>query len=409
MSKYVLLILLSSIILEIQGQTPSPEANFTTILEAILQGYDRRLSPDIFSGQPTVMDIGVYIIEMHSVSDDDLQFSTSIFLRRTWRDPRLEFSSMGSYTFVVRDEYLERFWTPDIFFPNERDAHFHEYTKLNEAMWLDPDGTVFLTTRYSLVLSCPMNLQDYPLDTQQCNLEIETYSYETNQLRLRWRSELPLVVPDRLFLQTFSLEGYELVNCASLYTTGGFSCLRVTFTLQRNLGYHMITTFIPSAFVVTVSWVGFWIPPEAVPARASLGVTAVLSIITQLFIGGLNQPQVPYIKAIDVWMAMIISMVFASIIEFAIVNVVLRLELKARLRQQAKLTLQNSDDPSDTRGQLLYQIAAYMAEMNPGDKLSVAELIDWISRALFPLFFVIFTISYSVYYEQQDIDVPERT
>ena len=74
--------------------------------------------------------------------------------------------------------------------------------------------------RYSLVLACPMDLQKYPLDTQRCKLEMECYSYETDAVRLRWRAEEPLELPDRLFLSSFSLTGQELVHCANIYTSG---------------------------------------------------------------------------------------------------------------------------------------------------------------------------------------------
>ena len=82
----------------------------------------------------------------------------------------------------------------------------------------------------------------------------------------------------------------------SLSPLGGFPCLRAVFQLERNYGYHLITTYVPSAFIVTVSWVGFWIAPDAVPGRVTLGVTTVLTIITQSFIGGLSMPQVRFVK-----------------------------------------------------------------------------------------------------------------
>ena len=47
--------------------------------------------------------------------------------------------------------------------------------------------------------------------------------------------------------------------------------------------------------------------------------------------------QVPYVKAIDIWMALTLTFVFASLIEFAIVNVVLRKEQQRTLQKQAIL------------------------------------------------------------------------
>lgn len=53
--------------------------------------------------------------------------------------------------------------------------------------------------------------------------------------------------------------------------------------------------------LVIVSWVSFWLDPNAIPARVSLGVTTLLTMATQ--ISGINSslPPVSYTKAIDVW------------------------------------------------------------------------------------------------------------
>lgn len=60
--------------------------------------------------------------------------------------------------------------------------------------------------------------------------------------------------------------------------TGNFTCLAVVFNLRRRLGYHLFHTYIPSALIVVMSWISFWIKPEAIPARVTLGVTSLLTL-----------------------------------------------------------------------------------------------------------------------------------
>jgi hypothetical protein len=59
---------------------------------------------------------------------------------------------------------------------------------------------------------------------------------------------------------------------------GNFTCLAVVFNLTRRLGYHLFHTYIPSALIVVMSWISFWIKPEAIPARVTLGVTSLLTL-----------------------------------------------------------------------------------------------------------------------------------
>ena len=46
-----------------------------------------------------------------------------------------------------------------------------------------------------------------------------------------------------------------------------YSCLRATLNVKREIGYHVLQTYVPSALIVVVSWTSFWIDPAAVPAR----------------------------------------------------------------------------------------------------------------------------------------------
>ena len=63
--------------------------------------------------------------------------------------------------------------------------------------------------------------------------------------------------------------------------TGAFTCLQVNFIFSRDVGYYMIQTYVPSALVVILSWVSFWISVDAIPARISLGVLTILTMTTQ--------------------------------------------------------------------------------------------------------------------------------
>ena len=61
---------------------------------------------------------------------------------------------------------------------------------------------------------------------------------------------------------------------------GNFTCLMVEFKFRRRLGYFMFHTYIPTCLIVMMSWISFWIKPEAVPARVTLGVTSLLTLST---------------------------------------------------------------------------------------------------------------------------------
>ena len=108
------------------------------------------------------------------------------------------------------------------------------------------------------------------------------------------------------------------------FAAGRWAILKVELSMKRKIGFYFLQVFIPSIFLVVLSWLSFWVDASAVPARVSLGVTCVLTMTTQS--SGIRQtlPPVSYAKAIDVWMFVCLLFVFAALLEFAYVNVVNR-------------------------------------------------------------------------------------
>lgn len=73
--------------------------------------------------------------------------------------------------------------------------------------------------------------------------------------------------------------------------------------LKRRLGYYLFHTYVPTCLIVIMSWVSFWIKPEAAPARVTLGVTSLLTLSTQHAKSQASLPPVSYLKAVDAFMS----------------------------------------------------------------------------------------------------------
>lgn len=64
--------------------------------------------------------------------------------------------------------------------------------------------------------------------------------------------------------------------------TGAYQRLSLSFRLQRNIGYFIFQTYLPSILIVMLSWVSFWINHEATSARVALGETRLFDLRSEI-------------------------------------------------------------------------------------------------------------------------------
>ncbi|XP_060084283.1 glycine receptor subunit alpha-3-like [Ylistrum balloti] len=358
--------------------------------------YDSRLSPEFEDDIATRVTIQIYIMSMDSVKEVSMDYTITIFLRQKWVDKRLTYPKVPGMNMLELDSrMIDKVWVPDTIFSNEKKADFHDVTVPNRLMQLYPNGTVFYSVRVSMTLSCDMKLSAYPLDSQHCLIAIESYSYTTENVVFLWRpSEAVKIMSDRLLPQFFFKNDISLSTCTRDYgESGKFACLEAYLYLERNNGYYIAQIFIPSILIVILSWVSFWVDAEATPARVSLGVLTVLTITTQSSGARSALPHVSYVKAIDVWMSICLVFVFASLLEYAYVNVLSR-KRRSKLVTALKLDTSGILVASGLPGEKNEKLNTFVLH----DLSDKGKKVDKLSRVVFPISFGVFNLGFWLYY-----------
>ncbi|OXB57174.1 hypothetical protein ASZ78_000575 [Callipepla squamata] len=423
---------------------PMSPSDFLDKLMGRTSGYDARIRPN-FKGPPVNVTCNIFINSFGSVTETTMDYRVNVFLRQQWNDPRLAYHEYPDDSLDLDPSMLDSIWKPDLFFANEKGANFHEVTTDNKLLRIFKNGNVLYSIRLTLILSCPMDLKNFPMDIQTCTMQLESFGYTMNDLIFEWLEEQEAVqVAEGLTLPQFILrDEKDLGYCTKYYNTGKFTCIEVKFHLERQMGYYLIQMYIPSLLIVILSWVSFWINMDAAPARVGLGITTV-----------------SYVKAIDIWMAVCLLFVFAALLEYAAVNFVSRqhkefMRLRRRQRRQrmglssGTVSLESLGQPSSlhsgehtyaTLSQLsssreeeliresrfyfrgyglghclqakegagegpgIYSPPPPSALLREGETLRKryvdrAKRIDTISRAVFPFTFLVFNIFYWVVYK----------
>ncbi|CAL8117415.1 unnamed protein product [Orchesella dallaii] len=295
--------------------------NVSELLDNLLRGYDNSIRPD-FGGSPTIVEIDIMVRSMGPISEVDMTYSMDMYFRQTWIDTRLAYSAYTKGTLALSISMLERIWKPDTYFYNGKQSYLHTITTPNKFVRLYQDGRVLYSSRLTVKASCPMNLEDFPMDTQRCPLKLGSFGYTTRDVLYHWKSNAskPVDIAADMKMSQFDLISTPNGNATDSLKSGQYSCLLVDFHLQRHMGNFLIQVYGPCTLLVVLSWVSFWLNREATADRVSLGVTTVL---TMTFLGleaRTDLPKVPYPTALDFFVFLSFAFIFATIIQFAVVH-----------------------------------------------------------------------------------------
>ncbi|NWR44909.1 GBRB1 protein, partial [Regulus satrapa] len=326
---------------------PSNMSYVKETVDRLLQGYDIRLRPDFGgeapappgpappaptpsgpltpppappAGPPVDVGMRIEIASIDVVSEVNMDYTLTMYFQQSWRDKRLSYSGIP-LNLTLDNRVADQLWVPDTYFQNDKKSFVHGVTVKNRMIRLHPDGTVLYGLRITTTAACMMDLRRYPLDEQNCTLEIESYGYTTDDIEFYWNGgESAVTGVNNIELPQFSIVDYKMVSKRVEFTTGAYPRLSLSFRLKRNIGYFILQTYMPSTLITILSWVSFWINYDASAARVALGITTVLTMTTISTHLRETLPKIPYVKAIDIYLMGCFVFVFLALLEYAFVN-----------------------------------------------------------------------------------------
>ncbi|XP_063747770.1 gamma-aminobutyric acid receptor subunit beta-3 isoform X3 [Eleginops maclovinus] len=288
-------------------------------VDKLLKGYDIRLRPD-FGGKPVAVGMSIDVASIDMVSEVNMDYTLTMYFQQYWRDKRLAYLGIP-LNLTLDNRVADQLWVPDTYFLNDKKSFVHGVTVKNRMIRLHPDGTVLYGLRITTTAACMMDLRRYPLDEQNCTLEIESYGYTTDDIEFYWKGgDTAVTGVTRIELPQFSIVDYKLVSRNVVFSTGAYPRLSLSFKLKRNIGYFILQTYMPSILITILSWVSFWINYDASAARVALGITTVLTMTTINTHLRETLPKIPYVKAIDMYLMGCFVFVFLALLEYAFVN-----------------------------------------------------------------------------------------
>ncbi|XP_048681023.1 gamma-aminobutyric acid receptor subunit delta isoform X2 [Caretta caretta] len=258
------------------------EISWLPNLDDLMKGYARNFRPGI-GGPPVNVALAIEVTSIDHISEVNMEYTMTVFLHQSWRDDRLSYNHTNE-TLGLDSRFVDKLWLPDTFIVNAKSAWFHDVTVENKLIRLQPDGVILYSIRITSTVACDMDLTKYPMDEQECMLDLESYGYSSEDIVYQWsENQEEIHGLDKLQLAQFTITNYrftrEMMNFKS---AGQFPRLSLHFHLRRNRG-----------------------------------ITTVLTMTTLMVSARSSLPRASAIKALDVYFWICYVFVFAALVEYA--------------------------------------------------------------------------------------------
>jgi len=261
------------------------------------------------NGEPTVVEVNLFVIDVDEVDDVKQTFSIDLFVVARWQDPRLalpETERRGKVRFMMIDDI----WTPKILLINDRGLK----NQLREGVDVDDYGNMTYKNRMSGELKVNLEFQKFPFDVQRLPIEIVSYEYSADEMQFTIGSTAIDQV-DRFSIEGWQLKQLEPVIDVFVTPIDETRLPRLTYIIEakRNSEYYVLTMLIPMSLIIFMAWTVFWLQPHIVPPRVAISTASIFSLIALGVSIRLGLPKVSYLTMADIFVLGCTLMVFIAL------------------------------------------------------------------------------------------------
>lgn len=270
--------------------------------------------PDL-RDQPIRIKIMVLLLDLDDIDGMTQTFTANMYLEMRWKDPRLVREDGRAYR-----RKLDEIWNPRIQIVNQQKL----FKTFPEVADIRPNGTVIYRQRYWGKFSNPLELSDFPFDSQHFRIQLAAAGYDPKEI------QFVRFDPDKLgkgMADKLSIADWRITNWDSRPETyrvvaheTGSAGFVYEFRAERLVGYYVIKVFLPLIMIILMSWIVFWIDPSQSASQISVAVTSMLTLIAYRFLLGNLLPRISYLTKMDYFLLGSTFLVFAALIEVAVTS-----------------------------------------------------------------------------------------
>ncbi|XP_068605011.1 acetylcholine receptor subunit gamma [Brachionichthys hirsutus] len=274
------------------------------LFQDLMEGYDKNVRPVEKSGDITQVDIKMTLTNLISLSEKEEALTTCVWIELQWCDYRLRWdrppraARYGDITSQLRVP-SRSIWLPDIVLENNVDGQFEVALYCNALV--SPDGCVYWLPPAIYRSACPITVNYFPFDWQNCSMVFRSQTYSANEIELVLKEEenrtLEWVDIDP---EAFTENGEwgikhrpakKVVN--SQHTKDELEYQEVVFFLviQRKPLFYIINIISPCVLFSSLCLLVYYLPAKAGGQKCTMSIFTLLGQTVFLFLIAKKVPE----------------------------------------------------------------------------------------------------------------------
>lgn len=227
-----------------------------------------------------VVDV-VYEVELvHILNIEEIKntMTVLVYVEEQWYDKTLSWDpeefSMVNTTWLP----TEHIWIPDIIVFNMLE-HLELLKNVRAPVQISSDGHVLRSYPAVYTVMCPIHVHHFPFDEQTCFLDIASWGYPEDKLRLRASSKE--LLEHYASNDEWALKNVGLEKSHYSHEDVVVSEVKLVIEISRKPLYYMVSLVVPSYIICILSMAGLFArfsTKNERQERFTLGVTATLTM-----------------------------------------------------------------------------------------------------------------------------------
>lgn len=270
----------------------------------LIRPWGRTLNGTVnFNDSKLTVKLGMRLSQILAVSEKNQILTTNLWLRHEWADQRLSWNPKQFGEIEMTHIPSDDLWRPDILLYNNADGEF-VVTLLTKAT-VYYTGLIKWDPPAIYKTYCPINVEFFPFDQQECFMKFSVWSYDGHQVDLQhvWEEQgimegNQMVIPKGVDLcDYYQNVEWDIINVTARRKEKFYPCCPepypdITFniTIRRRSLFYTINLIMPCIAISCLTVLVFYLP-SASGEKITLSISILLALtVFFLLLSDINPP-----------------------------------------------------------------------------------------------------------------------